>query len=450
MRYSSLIAFTVMTLCSFAIAADTTYVNGDVYDEAWTSANSPYVVTTTIHILIELEIDPNVEVFFNENVQLIVDDDVDLRVDGESWGGVIKMKSRPGQGDWRGIRFAGRSDSHIKFAEISDAYADAGGSGNDGGAIYMNNASCYLDIENTTISDCNALDDGGAIFIGNGYLDLDNVDIEDCHAADEGGAIAMTGGDLDIFSTTIIRDNDANDFGGGIYVSGGSIDAEYCLIANNTTDYGGGIYVCGGTTLLDQVTIAGNYAEGYGGGIYRQYSGTVTLDNSIVYDNYDGNLTGSYTYSCDYCCIESGSYSGSGNFSSDPDFQDATNYQFDYSSPCVDASSTGSWIGYHQDVTRPALAAPSPFALDQNSPNPFNPSTTIRFSVPSEGMVNLCVYSVTGQLVRTLVNAEVSSGQHEVAWNGTDMNNRAVASGVYLYRITTAQGVITQRMTLTR
>ena len=417
-------------------ASAATVINSDIDEESWTTAGSPYIVTTTIHVETLLEILNDVDVLFYSGAQLIINSGADLYIDGGYY--LVEMKCYAGHSNWGGIHFAGSSSATIKRAKISDTSASYGG------GVYMNNFGCTVDIRNTSFTDCYAYD-GGAIYVGNGNLDLRNVTIKECEAGRNGGGIAITGGDVDIFTICEIVDNYALNVGGGISITGGSLSAEYCLIANNSWNVGG-VFVSGGTVYFNQVTIAGNQQYG----IYRNGGGTVSLNNSIVYATNGTDLGGGYTYSCNYCDIGSGLYSGTGNISTDPEFQDAYDYQFDYESPCADASSTGSWIGYHQDVTRPALAAPSPFALDQNAPNPFNPSTTIRFSVPSEGMVNLCVYSVSGQLINTLVSEEVSSGQHEVVWNGTDMNNRPVASGVYLYHITTAQGVLTQRMTLTR
>jgi WD40 repeat protein len=96
------------------------------------------------------------------------------------------------------------------------------------------------------------------------------------------------------------------------------------------------------------------------------------------------------------------------------------------------------------------LSAPVPFSLAQNTPNPFNPSTTLRFGLPEAGHVRLAVYDVTGSVVRTLVDGHVEAGMREVAWDGRDANGREVASGVYVYRLTAKQGVVTRRMTLAR
>ncbi|HQE61203.1 MAG TPA: FlgD immunoglobulin-like domain containing protein, partial [Candidatus Latescibacteria bacterium] len=93
---------------------------------------------------------------------------------------------------------------------------------------------------------------------------------------------------------------------------------------------------------------------------------------------------------------------------------------------------------------------PVALALEQNVPNPFNPSTTIQFRVPDAGFVSVAIYGIDGQLVRSLVNRSVEAGPHEVVWDGRDNAGRAVASGVYVYRLTSDRGVISRRMVLAR
>jgi predicted outer membrane repeat protein len=96
------------------------------------------------------------------------------------------------------------------------------------------------------------------------------------------------------------------------------------------------------------------------------------------------------------------------------------------------------------------VGKPYRFELAQNAPNPFNPSTTIRFNLPERGNVLLAIYSVTGQHIQTLVREMRDAGRHSVVWDGTDASGRNVASGVYLYRIESAAGVSTMRMSLVR
>jgi len=78
---------------------------------------------------------------------------------------------------------------------------------------------------------------------------------------------------------------------------------------------------------------------------------------------------------------------------------------------------------------------PSVLALHSNYPNPFNPSTTINFSLPQTAPVKLVIYNIRGQKVKVLLNESLEYGNHKVVWNGRDDSNRPVASGVYFARL---------------
>ncbi|MCD4830060.1 MAG: T9SS type A sorting domain-containing protein, partial [Candidatus Cloacimonetes bacterium] len=75
------------------------------------------------------------------------------------------------------------------------------------------------------------------------------------------------------------------------------------------------------------------------------------------------------------------------------------------------------------------------FALHGCYPNPFNPTTTVRFSLAQPSDVQLDIYNVRGQHVATLVDEHMQAGEHELVWDGQDDNNRASASGIYLLRL---------------
>ncbi|HEU4725814.1 MAG TPA: FlgD immunoglobulin-like domain containing protein, partial [Candidatus Eisenbacteria bacterium] len=78
--------------------------------------------------------------------------------------------------------------------------------------------------------------------------------------------------------------------------------------------------------------------------------------------------------------------------------------------------------------------------LRQNYPNPFNPRTTIRYTLARPGRVALRVFDVTGRLVATLRDDVEPAGDREVEWDGRDRAGRTVASGVYIYRLSTESG----------
>ncbi|MDD2424381.1 MAG: T9SS type A sorting domain-containing protein, partial [Candidatus Cloacimonetes bacterium] len=86
----------------------------------------------------------------------------------------------------------------------------------------------------------------------------------------------------------------------------------------------------------------------------------------------------------------------------------------------------------------------------RNYPNPFNPTTTINFSLPLAGHTELKIYNLKGQVVRTLVNQDMASGMHQIVWNGFDNNGKTVSSGVYFYRLTNNHNTLTRKMLLSK
>lgn len=88
---------------------------------------------------------------------------------------------------------------------------------------------------------------------------------------------------------------------------------------------------------------------------------------------------------------------------------------------------------------------PSKFSLNQNYPNPFNPTTTIRFDVPKSSFVTLNVYDITGKLVETLVEENLSAGSKEVSFNASRLS-----SGVYFYKLTADNFQSTKKMILVK
>ncbi len=75
------------------------------------------------------------------------------------------------------------------------------------------------------------------------------------------------------------------------------------------------------------------------------------------------------------------------------------------------------------------------FALKSNYPNPFNPTTTIRYQVAKESKVTLTIYNLLGQKVKTLVNEKVASGDYHVVWDGSNNNGEGVGSGIYFLKM---------------
>jgi hypothetical protein len=103
-----------------------------------------------------------------------------------------------------------------------------------------------------------------------------------------------------------------------------------------------------------------------------------------------------------------------------------------------DLSLTGA-----TDIGQAETSVPANFRLEQNFPNPFNPSTTIDFSLPARAQTRLAVYNTLGQEVAALVNGELESGRHSVRFDATGL-----PSGTYFYRLTAGANMHTGKMNL--
>jgi hypothetical protein len=108
--------------------------------------------------------------------------------------------------------------------------------------------------------------------------------------------------------------------------------------------------------------------------------------------------------------------------------------------PCLENGKTAfvdflkngqvGWGSTEYIVLRPKLPLPEEFALDQNHPNPFNPTTSINYQLPEPAAVTLAVYNVLGRRVATLVDGEQPAGFHTVYWDGSGFS-----SGLYFLRM---------------
>jgi flagellar hook assembly protein FlgD len=92
----------------------------------------------------------------------------------------------------------------------------------------------------------------------------------------------------------------------------------------------------------------------------------------------------------------------------------------------------------------------NPFTLDQNWPNPFNPSTNISFTLLKADIVQLTIYNMLGEKIRTVVNGEQNAGKHTFIWNGKNNTGTSVVSGTYIYHLNVGQISESKQMVLIR
>lgn len=109
--------------------------------------------------------------------------------------------------------------------------------------------------------------------------------------------------------------------------------------------------------------------------------------------------------------------------------------------PLSSANFPKDWDAYSEESSR--MFIPGNVVLDQNFPNPFNPSTTIGYSIPEKSWVILTVHDVIGRLVKTLIDEVRTSGAHTVVFDASDL-----PAGSYFYRLATGSTLLTRRLTV--
>jgi hypothetical protein len=120
----------------------------------------------------------------------------------------------------------------------------------------------------------------------------------------------------------------------------------------------------------------------------------------------------------------------------------ASGESYRYQIGIVDAD--GEFLSPVEEVRIPKMTA----SLGQNTPNPFNPTTQISFSLPAREHVTVSVYDAAGRLVRTLVDDVRGAGAHDVQWDGRDNAGVTVGSGVYFYRMTAGKHTESRKMVM--
>ncbi len=346
------------------------------------------------------------------------------------------IRNGRGTGDWPSVRGGGIHVSNLAQPEISFCYIHDNscyGDSNRGAGIYAN--SSYTYILNCIIYN-NISNVGAAISIGNG---CNGVQVNECEIFDNISTYPYNFLSGIIYigyssNTTILRTLIHHNVGSGIrnYRSDNT-NIINCTISDNT---GYGIYNSGDYSYSDMYALNSIIS-------YNSVS-NVENDTSMGVNNW---------INCEYSDIleETGqTWFGQGCIDTNPLYFDPTqnNYNLSPESPCIDTGDPNSPLD--PDST---IADMGCFYFDQltgiddnelpvvnsklkNYPNPFNPSTTIEFSINNDSRIELSVYNIKGQKVKTLANNEFERGNHSIIWNGDDESNKFVSSGLYYYKLT--------------
>jgi len=190
-------------------------------------------------------------------------------------------------------------------------------------------------------------------------------------------------------------------------------------------------------------------------GVLRKNDEPVYIGASQFYDRcFDGIIDDARIYNFPMTAAQVAAlYNGNGDVVS----ADATSSGQQWSAVVTPFSSTAMGTSAESDTVTidggPTAVGdgdgvPSQTVLMQNHPNPFNPTTTIQYSLDAGGRVSLRVYDVSGRLVRTLVDGEKGPGAYAEVWNGRNDRGEAVSTGVYFYRLRAGDNVLTRKAVL--
>jgi len=321
---------------------------------------------------------------------------------------------------------------------------------------------------------------GGAIAIeslaAGGTILIDGCILEN-NLADAGGGAFLWESEA-VFNECIFRDNLATD-GSGVYCgycnTGSGPTFSFCLFHGNdfphpeVGGYGGGLYFSHSSATVTNCTFADNRAW-LGGGLLVSTDSSVQLGNCLIafstmgqgvavhngvvqiartdiFGNADGDWVGSIADQLGIDC----------NFSADPLFCDAANgnYSLSSGSPCAPENNDECGLIGSLPVAcgTPTSAGPDvpiqvAAVLEPCFPNPFNPSTRIRFDLAEAARVYLAIYSLDGRRIAVLMAEDLPAGSFETSWGGRDNQGRKMPSGAYLCRLETDGHETTQRMLL--
>ncbi len=305
---------------------------------------------------------------------------------------------------------------------------------------------------------------GGSYISNTKYLEIDSCTITNNLANHDGAGLGFSRIDEgliknSIFANNIMKDADADtSFGAGLTLWGhANIKSINNTFVGNKAYKASAIGVRDSSNLELINTIIWDNPGTTQLGLY--IDGTLTAKNSVIGDgkaSIDMDDMSKITSYDDQTMIETNPllcdyWSGSWP-------QLAGNYHLTYLSPAIGKGENGVNMGAFDvgcDIDTALLSVdelidvtPTEYALHDNYPNPFNPTTTLRFDLPEVSSITLTIYNMLGQRVRTFNMNDTPAGYHSIMWDATNNLGEQVGAGVYLYQLRANQFVKTKKMVL--
>lgn len=393
------------------------------------------------------------------------------------------------------LRVEGDASVTIRDSEFVDCVAM-----DEGGAIFLAGSNVGVEFEACRFVRCKA--DVGAAIRSDTFAALSLVDCEfeycvanlrggavalnfggtsatvlacrflSCQASGDGGAIHLTAGASLLAQDSGFESCVSGSSGGAVLVSNDcAADFTDCWFDRCRAELSGGAieFMLLEPSVVAGCTFVGNAAP-FGSALSSTIAQNLALERSIIALG-EGQvalmLFGSPDWSpicCDFYGNEGLNMSGgvgdpiglNGNIDLDPMFCDSGNGDFrvNTDSPCLpDNNDCGVLMGAFGagcgSTSAEETPQPGEIDLHQNSPNPFNPSTSIVFDLSAAARVSLNLFDIRGRPVKTLLSGRpLSAGRHELSWKGRDDEGNALPSGVYFYRLDAGDEFASRKMLL--
>jgi predicted outer membrane repeat protein len=361
-----------------------------------------------------------------------------------------------------------------------------------GAAISIDNSTSSIAITNCEF--VNNVSDlaGGAIHLTfNGFITfINNCVFKNNHANSAGGAIFNQSAGIHMLDNTFLNNTSYSD-GGAIYSNqaGGDIVAENCLFAENTaSNRGGGIYFNSPTQIMNCTFVDNDAAYGPSVAYYQAFNETQIL-NSIIWGEASNQIFSVLggIISIDYSDIKVPDVTiyGEGNMNEPPSFYNPLDHDYHLvspggrwdpstngfvttdteCSPCIDrgdpqtpcnepdsgpivnmgAHGNTDQASYSCDIKKSSefndwqtdLNPSNVSLICKISPNPFSQNLTIEINLPDDSFVNICVFNITGQKVKTIAQENYMAGTITFKWDGKDEYAKDLPNGIYLVAIET-------------